>query len=67
MSERTLTLPWGKEEIAVALPEAWHLSGVLEPSPRPGGGGSHPQPYPQLRPEHLQHGWPAHLAQPHAA
>jgi len=32
MAERTLTLPWGTEEIPLSLPEDWHLVGVLEPS-----------------------------------
>jgi nickel-dependent lactate racemase len=36
MSEQRMTLPWGKEEIALDLPEGWRLNGVLEPSSRPG-------------------------------
>lgn len=31
-----LVFPWGEGQIAIPLPEAWHLSGLLEPSPRPG-------------------------------
>ncbi len=41
MSKQTITLPWGEEEIILALPgggapKTWHLSGVLEPAPQPG-------------------------------
>lgn len=36
MDGRLLTLPWGKDEISLSLPEDWRLAGVLEPSPRPG-------------------------------
>jgi len=36
VAEHPLTLPWGKEELSLALPEGWHLAGVLEPAPRPG-------------------------------
>ena len=36
MDGRSLTLPWGKDEISLSLPEDWRLAGVLEPSPRPG-------------------------------
>ena len=40
MDERTLTLPWGKEEISLALPDDWHLAGLLEPSTFPGVRGA---------------------------
>jgi len=36
VAEHPLTLPWGKEELSLALPGGWHLAGVLEPAPRPG-------------------------------
>ncbi len=36
MDERTLTLPWGNEELTLSLPADWHLAGNLEPAPRPG-------------------------------
>ena len=36
MGERTLTLPWGREDLSLSLPEDWHLAGVLEPSSRAG-------------------------------
>jgi nickel-dependent lactate racemase len=40
MDKRTLTLPWGKEELSLSLPEDWHLAGVLEPSTWPGVKGA---------------------------
>lgn len=36
MEKHTLQLPWGNESIALTLPKAWRLSGVLAPSPLPG-------------------------------
>jgi nickel-dependent lactate racemase len=36
MGSHGLVLPWGKEELSLALPETWRLAGVLEPSPQPG-------------------------------
>ena len=33
MSEREIRLPWGQGEITVALPESWHLAGVMAPAP----------------------------------
>lgn len=32
MSENSLRLPWGKEEIALTLPENWNLLGVMTPA-----------------------------------
>lgn len=29
------TLPWGKEQVTVQIPAAWHVAGVLEPSSLP--------------------------------
>ena len=40
MDERTLTLPWGKEELSLSLPDDWHLAGVLDPSTFPGVRGA---------------------------
>jgi hypothetical protein len=40
MDEKTLTLPWGKEEISLALPDDWHLAGILDPSTFPGVRGA---------------------------
>jgi nickel-dependent lactate racemase len=34
MNETNLTLPWGEDTLELALPKAWRLRGVLEPSPR---------------------------------
>jgi nickel-dependent lactate racemase len=36
MRNHALVLPWGKEELSLALPETWRLAGVLEPSPQAG-------------------------------
>ncbi len=36
MGEHVLHLPWGKEEISLALPESWHLAATLEPASLPG-------------------------------
>ena len=36
MDERTLHMPWGKEELSLTLPTTWRLAGLLEPSPWPG-------------------------------
>ncbi|MFO7740985.1 MAG: nickel-dependent lactate racemase [Anaerolineae bacterium] len=36
MSERKMTLPWGDGSLSLPMPDAWHLSGVLQPAPRPG-------------------------------
>jgi nickel-dependent lactate racemase len=36
MDERTLHMPWGKDELSLTLPETWRLAGVLEPSSQPG-------------------------------
>jgi nickel-dependent lactate racemase len=33
-----LIFPWGEHTIELSLPKEWRLSGVLEPSPRPGVG-----------------------------
>ena len=38
--DRQTLLPWGKEEIALSLPEDWHLAGFLEPSTFPGVRGA---------------------------
>lgn len=32
MDVSTLQLPWGKETVSLALPQAWHVAGVFEPS-----------------------------------
>ena len=40
MDERTLTLPWGTEKLSLALPDEWHLAGVLAPSTWPGVKGA---------------------------
>jgi len=34
--QNELIFPWGERTLTLSLPEAWRLSGVLEPSPRPG-------------------------------
>ena len=34
-ADNTLTLPWGSDELAVALPPDWELAGILEPASRP--------------------------------
>ncbi len=31
MSQPTLFLPWGKDELAFALPTEWHVAGILQP------------------------------------
>ncbi|MCX6031739.1 MAG: nickel-dependent lactate racemase [Chloroflexi bacterium] len=36
MGEQVLKLPWGKEEMTLALPEAWRVTGVLQPVSLPG-------------------------------
>ena len=35
MVKNDLLLPWGKDEIALDLPESWHVAGILEPSSLP--------------------------------
>jgi nickel-dependent lactate racemase len=36
MEKQVLTIPWGREEMTLSLPDDWHLAGVLEPSSLPG-------------------------------
>ncbi len=36
METNTIRLPWGKQELSLALPDSWRLAGVLEPSAIPG-------------------------------
>ncbi len=36
MGAQVLKLPWGKEEMTLALPEAWRVAGVLQPVSLPG-------------------------------
>jgi lactate racemase len=36
MSEQQVTLPWGTEELRLALPADWRVAGVLEPAAWPG-------------------------------
>ncbi len=31
-AQRTLSLPWGSEEISVSLPETWRVAGILQPA-----------------------------------
>ena len=33
MGDQMIRLPWGSEELCLSLPAAWHVAGVLEPSP----------------------------------
>ena len=35
MSLETITMPWGGEELSIALPAGWKLAGVLRPQGRP--------------------------------
>ena len=36
MAEQWLTLPWGQDELRLALPAEWRVTGVLEPAALPG-------------------------------
>lgn len=36
MPDRDLEIPWGKEKLALKLPQGWELLGTMEPTPRAG-------------------------------
>jgi lactate racemase len=36
MENKTITLPWGKDEISLQIPPDWHIAGILSPSPLAG-------------------------------
>jgi nickel-dependent lactate racemase len=40
MDGRAVTLPWGAEELSLALPQDWNLAQVLRPSSQPGVKGA---------------------------
>lgn len=40
MDERVVTLPWGKDEISLSLPQDWRLAELLRPSSWPGVKGA---------------------------
>ena len=35
MAKQSLSIPWGKEQMQINLPETWQVSGVLEPASLP--------------------------------